>query len=193
MWCGTTRWAPTSSKWSEITPVSRAITAQLPIHFGSFIGVIDPVVTGVRNHLVWLLINHIPMPFALVRFGQRLGTLAKHKKTDRSTFTPLKINKEPKNEGLENDIPFQTGDFQVPCKFSRVYGYVTLFIYTGLKFNFRTQRGDIIIQSGQLIIFHQPRFFWNKGISLPKSYLLGAQVVWGRYTLTRSNWTYLKP
>ena len=67
-------------------------------------------------------------------FVQRLGTLAKHKK-DRSTFTPLKINKEPKNNGLENDIPFQTGDFQVPCKYSRVYGYVTLFIYIGLQFN----------------------------------------------------------
>ena len=29
--------------------------------------------------------------------------------------TPLKINMEPKNEGLEDDFPFQTGDFQVPC------------------------------------------------------------------------------
>ena len=35
-----------------ITPVSRAITPQLPIHFRSFIGVIAPVVTGVRNHVV---------------------------------------------------------------------------------------------------------------------------------------------
>ena len=24
-------------------------------------------------------------------------------------------------------------------------------------------------------------FLWNEGIWLPKSYLLGAQVVWGRY------------
>ena len=29
--------------------------------------------------------------------------------------TPLKINMEPKNEGLEDDFPLQTGDFQVPC------------------------------------------------------------------------------
>ena len=29
--------------------------------------------------------------------------------------TPLKINMEPENEGLEEDFPFQTGDFQVPC------------------------------------------------------------------------------
>ena len=29
--------------------------------------------------------------------------------------TPLKTNMEPKNGGLEDDIPFQTGDFQVPC------------------------------------------------------------------------------
>jgi len=28
--------------------------------------------------------------------------------------TPLKINMKPKNEGLEDDVPFQTGDFQVP-------------------------------------------------------------------------------
>ena len=28
--------------------------------------------------------------------------------------TPLKINMEPKNAGLEDDFPFQTGDFQVP-------------------------------------------------------------------------------
>ena len=29
--------------------------------------------------------------------------------------TPLKINMEPQSEGLEDDFPFQTGDFQVPC------------------------------------------------------------------------------
>ena len=29
--------------------------------------------------------------------------------------TPLKINMEPKNGGLEDDFPFQGGDFQVPC------------------------------------------------------------------------------
>ena len=29
--------------------------------------------------------------------------------------TPLKINMEPKNGGLEDDFPFQTGDFQVPA------------------------------------------------------------------------------
>ena len=29
--------------------------------------------------------------------------------------TPLKINMETKNEGLEDSFPFQTGDFQVPC------------------------------------------------------------------------------
>ena len=30
-------------------------------------------------------------------------------------FTPLKINMEPQNEGLEDVFPFQMGDFQVPC------------------------------------------------------------------------------
>ena len=29
--------------------------------------------------------------------------------------TPPKTNMEPKNGGLEDDLPFQTGDFQVPC------------------------------------------------------------------------------
>ena len=31
-----------------------------------------------------------------------------------STNTPWKINREPENDGLENDFPFQLGDFQVP-------------------------------------------------------------------------------
>ena len=29
--------------------------------------------------------------------------------------TPRKTNMEPENGGLEDDFPFQTGDFQVPC------------------------------------------------------------------------------
>ena len=40
--------------------------------------------------------------------------------------------------------------------------------------------------SAQIIIFHQPRFPSNKGISLPVRYLLGAQVVWSRCNLTRT-------
>ena len=40
--------------------------------------------------------------------------------------------------------------------------------------------------SGQLTIIHQPIFPWNKEVSLPKRYLLGAQVVWGHYNLTRN-------
>ena len=31
------------------------------------------------------------------------------------TITPRKTNMEPKNGGLEDDLPFQSGDFQVPC------------------------------------------------------------------------------
>ena len=42
------------------------------------------------------------------------------------------------------------------------------------------------IHSAQIIIFHKPRFPWIKGISRNLSYLLGAQVMWGRYHLTRS-------
>ena len=29
--------------------------------------------------------------------------------------TPPKTNMEPQNEGLEDEFPFQMGDFQVPC------------------------------------------------------------------------------
>ena len=29
--------------------------------------------------------------------------------------TPWKINMEPQNDGLEDDFPFQFGDFLVPC------------------------------------------------------------------------------
>ena len=29
--------------------------------------------------------------------------------------TPRKTNMEPKNGGLEDDVPFQTGDFKVPA------------------------------------------------------------------------------
>ena len=29
--------------------------------------------------------------------------------------TPPKTNMEPKNGGLEDDFPFQIGDFLVPC------------------------------------------------------------------------------
>ena len=38
----------------------------------------------------------------------------------QNSVTPWKINMEPKNGGLEDDIPFQRLDFQVPCKFSGV-------------------------------------------------------------------------
>ena len=42
--------------------------------------------------------------------------------------------------------------------------------------------------SGQMEYNISPtRFPWNKGISLPKHYLLGAQAVWGRYNLTKQN------
>ena len=32
-----------------------------------------------------------------------------------SGLSPPKTNMEPKNGGLQDDFPFQTGDFQVPC------------------------------------------------------------------------------
>ena len=38
---------------------------------------------------------------------------------ETSNHTPLKIKMKPK--GLEDNVSFQAGDFQVPCLFSGVY------------------------------------------------------------------------
>ena len=40
------------------------------------------------------------------------------------TYTPLKTNMEPQNEGLENDVPFQTAVFQFPVNFRGIYMYI---------------------------------------------------------------------
>ena len=45
--------------------------------------------------------------------------------------------------------------------------------------------GEIFQGSGQIIIFHQPRFPWNEGISLTKPPFGGPGRVFGRYNLTR--------
>ena len=37
------------------------------------------------------------------------------KRQNLNDTTPWKINVEHNNGGLEDDFPFQTGDFQVPC------------------------------------------------------------------------------
>ena len=47
-------------------------------------------------------------------------------------------------------------------------------------------------KTGQIIIFHQPRFPWNKGNSLTKPQFWG-EVVWGRYNLTRFMYTLTAP
>ena len=62
-----------------------------------------------------------------------LGKISRKKTTNLShpgthqkkIGTPPKSNMEPENGGLEDDFPFQTGDFQVPCWFSGVYVYKT--------------------------------------------------------------------
>ena len=46
---------------------------------------------------------HLLRPNVLVPQGQQ------------SQIAPWKINMEPKNGGLEDDFPFQSGDFLVPC------------------------------------------------------------------------------
>ena len=47
------------------------------------------------------------------------------------------------------------------------------------------QQNHYDIPSGQIIIFHQPRFPWNKGISLTKPPFGVKTRVFGRYNLTR--------
>ena len=54
------------------------------------------------------------------RFGSMFGTGTLFGKItilqmENELYTPWNINMEPKNGGLEDDVPFQTGDFQVPC------------------------------------------------------------------------------
>ena len=38
-----------------------------------------------------------------------------NKKWENLYSTPLKVNMESNNEGLEDGFPCETGDFQVPC------------------------------------------------------------------------------
>ena len=45
--------------------------------------------------------------------------------------TPWTINMEPKNGGLEDDLPFQTGDFQVNQPLI-AGGVCSLFIVSGI-------------------------------------------------------------
>ena len=55
-----------------------------------------------------------------------IGVSNNQNKTHKSC-TPLKINMQPKNGGLEDDFEFQGGDFQVPCISMLVFGGVSFF------------------------------------------------------------------
>ena len=44
---------------------------------------------------------------------QKSGKTHQTKSQKKKTFTLPKTNMEPKNGGLEDDFPFQMGDFQV--------------------------------------------------------------------------------
>ena len=48
-------------------------------------------------------------------WSESIGLVNSEGKEPYLIFTPLKIKMEPENESLEEDFPFQTGDFQVPC------------------------------------------------------------------------------
>ena len=48
-----------------------------------------------------------------LRFPAWSGGVKIHQFMD--LYTPLKINIEPKHEGLEDEFPLETGDFQVLC------------------------------------------------------------------------------
>ena len=48
-------------------------------------------------------------------FGETNDDFIKISKPPFLLSTPPKTNMEPKNGGLEDDFPFQIGDFLVPC------------------------------------------------------------------------------
>ena len=48
-------------------------------------------------------------------------------KLDVSSFTPRKTDMEPKNKCLEDYVPFQRGDFQVPCLFCWGHSFLQVF------------------------------------------------------------------
>ncbi len=73
----------------------RKIWTRSPPTVGSFLG------------LGWL-----PLWFLLIKKWER-GDFRENNVFN--IVTPRKTNMEPKNGGLEDDFPFQTGDFQVPC------------------------------------------------------------------------------
>ena len=66
-------------------------------------------------------VQHSPLEWMVTRLLSFLGSLTFDERTVKplvfrnSPNTPPKINMAPKNEGLEDDFTFQTGDFQVPC------------------------------------------------------------------------------
>ena len=47
------------------------------------------------------------------------------------------INMEPKNGGLEDDVPFQTDDFQIPCYLQFVLGW-----HKSWPFTLRREKGS---------------------------------------------------
>ena len=65
--------------------------------------------------------------FGIIQKGNHCSIVASWQKTkmvksryqtnlkDDEDNTPPKAKMEPQNAGLEDDFPFQTGDFQVPC------------------------------------------------------------------------------
>ena len=70
-------------------------------------------------------------------------------------------------------------NLQITSKYSTVYVYVYR-CYIHLPWLCEYWNTHLTLhQSGQIIIFRQPRFPWNKGISLTKPTIWG-EVVWGR-------------
>ena len=109
------------------------------------------------------------------------------------SYTPRKINIEPQNDGLEDDSPFpgvKTLRFHVnlpgcttynvtqppvenstkdpPPSCGTSHGRLALRLWLlETNGNLRVAASPCMV-SGQIIILHQPRFPWNKGISLTK-------------------------
>ena len=80
-----------------------------------------------RSLSIWFRWWYVPLHVVLVgcntwascnlaqTLGRQLDQKSCHNSNGcRAMCTPLKINMEPQNKGLEDEIPFKVGDFQVP-------------------------------------------------------------------------------
>ena len=86
--------------------------------FLCFPGYYNPCITGGKNPL-YNPTNQGEMMVQASRTQSVFICLAMWKRSSKMSidrdYTPRKINMEPEKDDLEDDFPFQLGDFLVPC------------------------------------------------------------------------------